>query len=68
MVWIYNLELSIPLSANAPDMVGIAFVVTEHVGAVKHHNPRVVGVLPVSCAGPIAQRIPKRNFFTHDRA
>ena len=68
MVWIHRLKPTGPSSTNTADLVGVAFVVAEHVGAVEHDDPGIVGMILESCRGPVAQLIPKRNFFTHDGA
>ena len=67
LVRLHGLKPSIPLSANATDIVSIAFVVTEHVGAVEHHDPGVMGMVFESGRRPVAQRVPKRNVFAHNR-
>lgn len=33
------------LAADAPNMIGIALVVTEEVGSVKHKNPGACGII-----------------------
>ena len=45
MGWLHALKLSIPLPANTADLVNVAFVVTEHVSAVKHYDPGIFGVV-----------------------
>lgn len=55
----------IELAADTTDMIGIALIVTEKVGTIEHHNPRILCICLKGGRGPVRSLIPKRDLFAH---